>query len=246
MGEGLESSGKDRLQSRALLVLLLSVGLTMLLYWVPALQTVSLPLLYLSTMVHELGHGFGAILVGGDFIEFRMYPDGSGVAPVAGIRSQLGAAVVMAGGLVGPAIAAGIGLAFGRHPSSARLFLGAVGAVLVLALVLWTRNQFGFVFVGAVAAVCLLAAVQPRAELAQLFLVFLCVQLALSVYSRGGYLFTEVARTGEGEMPSDVAQMAAALGGPYWLWGGICAAVSVVALVAGAWAMLGRGRRRGA
>lgn len=225
-------------------MLLLSIGLTVALYAVPALHWVALPLLYLSTMVHEMGHGFAALLVGGQFHELRMYSDGSGVAPVGGITSDVGRAVVMAGGLVGPAIAAALGLGFGGRPRAARAFLAAVGVVLVLALLLWTRNRFAFLFVGGVAAVCLFMAVQPRAELAQLFLVFLCVQLALSVYSRGGYLFTEVAQTGEGQMPSDVAQMADALGGPYWLWGGICAAASIAALIGGAWIMLGRSRRR--
>jgi hypothetical protein len=63
--------------------------------------------------------------------------------------------------------------------------------------------------------------------------VFLSTQLALSVFSRGDYLFTEVAQTGMGAMPSDTAQMATALGGPYWLWGLACGAFSITVLAAG-------------
>jgi hypothetical protein len=68
----------------------------------------------------------------------------------------------------------------------------------------------------------------------QLALVFLAVQLSLSVYSRGDYLFTDVARMSGGDMPSDVANMASALFLPYWFWGALCGALSVVVLCVGA------------
>ena len=62
-------------------------------------------------------------------------------------------------------------------------------------------------------------------------LVFLAVQLALSVFSRSDYLFTSVARTGAGPMPSDVAQMASALFLPFWFWGAACGALSLAVLL---------------
>jgi hypothetical protein len=67
-------------------------------------------------------------------------------------------------------------------------------------------------------------------------LLFVAVQLALSVFSRGDYLFMTEATTPAGSFPSDVANMARALGGPYWLWGLICGGFSVVSLVVGIWA----------
>jgi len=63
--------------------------------------------------------------------------------------------------------------------------------------------------------------------------VFLSTQLALSVFSRADYLFTAVATTGAGTMPSDTAQIAAALGGPHWAWGLACGAFSIVVLAGG-------------
>ena len=56
-----------------------------------------------------------------------------------------------------------------------------------------------------------------------------------SVFSRGDYLFKEVANTSLGKMPSDVAQMSSALGGPYWMWGAVCGATSVLILALGLW-----------
>lgn len=67
----------------------------------------------------------------------------------------------------------------------------------------------------------------------QLWLLFTAVQLALSVFSRGDYLFTATARTGRGALPSDAAQLADALIGPYWFWGGVCGLLSVAALLFG-------------
>jgi hypothetical protein len=69
----------------------------------------------------------------------------------------------------------------------------------------------------------------------QVALVFFSTQLAASVFSRGDYLFMEYAQTAEGQMPSDVSQMADALVGPFWLWGGACGLFSVLVLSLGLW-----------
>jgi hypothetical protein len=83
-----------------------------------------------------------------------------------------------------------------------------------------------------VAATC--AVVPWRApRLSQGFVVFLAVQLALSVYSRSDYLFTRTAVSSAGTGQSDVAVMAAALFLPYWFWGALCGALSLVLLYAG-------------
>ncbi|MEM7356279.1 MAG: M50 family metallopeptidase [Acidobacteriota bacterium] len=218
---------------RARLVLLVSVGLTALLYIVPYGQYVAYPLMLLSTLAHEMGHGVAAILVGGTFHRFEMWADGSGVANWSGHVGPLQLAFVAAGGLVGPAVAAALGFAVGRTVRGARGALTAVAVILALALLLVVRNLFGFVFVAVVLAGCVLAARKASGEVAQLILIFLAVQLALSVFSRGDYLFTPVAETTGGTLPSDVGQMANALLLPYWFWGLVCGAVSVGVLIYG-------------
>ena len=95
------------------------------------------------------------------------------------------------------------------------------------------RNTFGFAFTLVLAAVLLLIAVRfPR--LSQMAILLLAVQLALSVFSRGDYLFTSMALTSSGPMPSDVAVMSTALFLPYWLWGLVCGGISVALLLLGA------------
>jgi hypothetical protein len=221
-------------RSRANLFLLLSVGITALLYVVPYGHQIGYPLVLLSTLAHEMGHGIAGILVGGSFHSFQMYPDASGVAQVGGYSGRFARALVSAGGLCGPAIAAAIGFVMARKPGHARLTLGVVGGLLLLSMLLVVRNVFGWAFVGALAAVLLLIGLRANPWVSQLTLLFLSVQLALSVFSRGDYLFTPVAGTGGGAMPSDVANMASALFLPYWFWGAVCGLFSLLVLAIGA------------
>lgn len=222
---------------RARWVLVISAVVTFGLYVVPYGHVIARPLMYLSTLVHELGHGMAALLFGAHFEELRMYADGSGVALTAA-ASKWQHVAIAAGGLVGPAVAAALGFAMARRARWSRLGLGAIGLFLVWAMIFKVRSGFGLAVAGTVALGALAIAWRARADVAQLVLGFLSVQLALSVFSRGDYLFMEKGATGAGVMPSDSAGLAAMLGGPYWLWGGLCAAFSLAALTVGAWLML--------
>lgn len=220
-----------------------SVFITIALYVIPNAWYLAYPLMLISTVVHELGHGIATLLVGGDFQHLHMWANGAGVAHNVDVPDGAARAFVSAGGLCGPAVAAGLFLIVGRSPVWAKRCLAAFGGFLVLALALWVRGGFGIAFVAALAAACLGIAIYTTAETAQIALVFLATQLALSVYSRGDYLFKQWADTGEGKMPSDVQHMADALGGPYWLWGVLCAAFSAGVLVLAGWRYLAVTRR---
>lgn len=214
-------------------MLLVSVVLTFVLYQFSLGVYLVYPLMLLSTLAHELGHGVTALLVGGHFERFEMWADGSGVAMWGGSGGRLQLALVAAGGLVGPALVAALAFVCGRTARGARGALFAAAFFLALVLLLVVRNLFGFVFVLAVFFLCFLVALKASDEIAQLILVFLALQLALSVFSRGDYLFTPVAQTAAGTMPSDVGQMAAALFLPFWFWGALCGLFSVAVLVFG-------------
>ena len=95
------------------------------------------------------------------------------------------------------------------------------------------RNPFGFVFILIVAG-ALLAVAARSDRLAQMVVVLIAVQLALSVFSRSDYLFTRTAMTSAGPAPSDVSVMASALFLPYWFWGLVCGGLSLALLAAGA------------
>jgi hypothetical protein len=216
--------------SSARTLLVTSAAITLALYMLPFGNVLARPLLLLSTLAHEMGHGITALLLGGSFERLAMWPSGAGVAEMdlAGF-GRLRQALAIAGGLVGPAVAAAICLAFGRTSRGARACLLGIGGLLVVAEVLVVRNPFGLGFVALVAAACLFAALRTP-KVAQLAVVFMAVQLALSVFSRADYLFVREARNPTGLYPSDVQHMAELLWLPHWFWGALCGAFAIAVL----------------
>ncbi len=202
---------------------------TVALYLVPYGRYVAYPLLLLSTFAHEMGHGLTALVMGGTFESLVMSADGSGVAYLRIPDSRLARAATSAGGLVGPAVLAAVFFWLAKRPRTAHVGLMTFGLASLAALVLVVRSPVGWLLVGALGAGSVLLAVKSSARVARVVLAFMAVQLSLSVFSRGDYLFTQ--STGVG--PSDVAQMADALLLPYWFWGIVCGSISVAVLMIG-------------
>lgn len=212
-----------------------SIVLTILLFYIPYGDVIGRPLLLFSTFAHEMGHGIAAELVGGDFASFKMWSDGSGVAMSAIPPGRINHAITAFGGLIGPSILAMILFAVGTKPRWARAALMTFGALCALSVILVVRNTFGIVFVSAFAATFLAIGYFASLRAAHFTLVFVAVQLALSVFSRSDYLFTKSAQTAQGVAPSDVGQISNALLLPYWFWGALIAAISVAILAFGSW-----------
>jgi hypothetical protein len=216
------------------MVLLVSAALTLVLYAIPYGDVLARPLVLLSTLAHEMGHGLAALLLGGRFERLEMWLDGAGVAhlDLTGF-GRIRQGLTIAGGLVGPAVAAALCFALGKSGRGARACLVGLGIVLVAAEILVVRNLFGFVFIGLVAALCLVAGTSLSPNGARWVVVFVGVQLALSVFSRADYLFTRGATNPTGVFPSDVLQMQQVLFLPYWFWGVACGACAVAVLLYG-------------
>lgn len=225
------SAHTDKAKTALILGVVFSVAVSALPQ--PYYGWVAWPLMLLSTLFHEMGHGIAALLGGGSFHKFVMYADGSGVATTSGSGGALASAFTAAGGLVGPAVVAGLLFWLGRRQKGGTIGLGILAAVSALALLLVVRNGFGLVFVGAFAAICAAFAFFTAPSTARVALLFLGVQLALSVFSRGDYLFMQYAHTGSGVMDSDTQNMADALLLPYWFWGLACGAFSILVLFLG-------------
>ncbi len=215
-------------------ILLGAVAVTLVLYVIPYGRILAYPLVLLSTFAHEMGHGVTALLAGGTFESFEMSADASGVAYLTIPNGRLARAATSFGGLVGPAILAAVFFRLARSSRAAHAGLTVFGAATLLALVLVVGNVFAGFFVGVLGAVCVTIGLKSSPRVSQAAIAFMAVQLSLSVFSRGDYLFAESAGSG----PSDVAQMAAALFLPYWFWGVACGAISVVVLVLGLRAFL--------
>jgi hypothetical protein len=224
--------------------LLGSLGVTALLYALPGMLGWHLawPFRMIATLVHETGHGVAARLCGCAFSSLEMWANGSGIAhsqcaPDTGAGCR---ALISAGGLCGPAIVAALLFVIGRRARPSKIALCVAGVALLAMDLLVMRTVTGWIVATALGAGCLWAGLRAPADVARDALVFLAVQLGLSVYSDAGYLFTDLAKTSGGTLPSDVANMARSLGGPYWLWGALCGAFSAAALALGLWLFLRR------
>jgi len=214
---------------RTRVALLVAIGATALIYLVPLLRPVGYPLVLLSTVAHEIGHGVAAWMTGGQWASLQVFSDASGVAQI-GVHGRLASAFASAGGLVGPAVAATACFWAARRAKRAKVALGVAAGFVALVTVLKASGLFTWMVLGVLAV---LLAVAARSKGAQAVTAFLGIQLALSVYSRGDYLFTPVAETANGPMPSDVAMIADALLLPYWFWGGLIALASLALLIVG-------------
>jgi hypothetical protein len=215
------------------LALVLSVALTIVVYELPFAHTIAWPLVLLSTFAHELGHGLTALVLGGKFDKLLISPDASGLA-YCRVQGSVSNALVSAGGLVGPACAAAFLFVLARFGRLARASLLVMALAMFALIPTLLDGTYGKVFVGAVALLFLAVGAKAPPWLAKYTCAFVAVQLALSVYSRGDYLFTDTAHMATGDMPSDVANMAKNLFLPYWFWGGVCAIFSVLVLLVGA------------
>lgn len=229
------SAASIGLPKRTRQTLILCVLLTLIAFFAPFGQTIGYPLILVSTFVHEMGHGITALIIGLDFTSFQMWSDGSGVANIKGSATAVDQALTAAGGLLGPSIFAAFCFMAAKKQAISRIFLSLCGVGMIMAEFLYVRNTFAWVFVGVLAAMFLWFAQQSRDWLAKAALVFLGIQLSLSVFSRSDYLFTETALTSQGTMASDVAVIAQALSMPYWFWGAACGVFSVIILLFGLW-----------
>ena len=224
-------------------VLLVAVVGTAALYAIPGGDLVARPLLWLSTLVHELGHAAVTALVGGEVVSVYVFADGSGVTTGLRPAGRLASAAVAAGGLVGPAAVAALVFGLSRSPHRARLTAGALGIALLATIPFALRGVLAIVLAALLGGVLVALALRASAGSTQVVVVFLAVQLALSVFSRGDYLFTPSAQTANGTHVSDSGQIAAALVGPYWFWGAVCGLVSVAVLAVGLVTFLHRATR---
>ncbi len=209
------------------LMLFLSYGLMMAAN-VPILGLVGHVLLLFSTLAHELGHGLTTILLGGHFESLKIHWDASGETGSLYQAGAFRAAAIAAGGLIGPSFAASW-LFWAARGSDRRLrwTTQILGATLILIGILTGRSFWALVFTVGVGPLLFFAGRRLSRQGLEAAVVFVGVQLGLSVFTRSDYLFTQWAGPG---LPSDVAQIANNLLLPYWFWGVLCGAISLAVL----------------
>lgn len=213
--------------------LFLATAAIVVIWQLPFGHQVLYPLTLLATYAHEMGHGLTALMTGAEFEKLELFADGSGQATWRGDPGRWAGAAIAAGGLLGPTLAGTGLLLLTRSPRFARAVLGALAALVAVSVALLVRNAFGVAFLLAMAAALGLAARVLSASRAAFLLHLLAVTLCLSWFTDLSYMFSAQAVVNGGVHPSDSAFIAAALGFPYWFWGGVVAALSLAVVVLG-------------
>lgn len=145
----------------------------------PWLHWLVYPFRVFSTFVHELGHGYAALLTGGDFVRFVVRPDLSGAAwSHGGVRL-----IVASAGYVGSAVAGGVLILLHQRGLSARTLLLGLGALLGLSCLLFIGNLFGALTGLGLSALLLLAGWRLGESWRDALLAILSLQLVLDGYN---------------------------------------------------------------
>ena len=193
------------------------------------------PFHILSTWFHEMGHGLTAKVLGGEFHQLELMASGAGLATHSGVAlGRLGRALVAAGGLLGPSIAAAILICFGRSRRGSSITLWVLGLVLLGSLLV-VRGGFGIVFVIVVGLAVLGMAWKGSPPFKWAGVQILAANAVLGTWRDLDYMFSPGGVINGVAFNSDSQNIAEALTLgllPYWFWGGVIALLSFLIIFA--------------
>jgi len=190
---------------------------------------VGLPFVLLSTWVHELGNGLGAIFSGGRFESMIITPGLSGLAHTFS-GSDFERIIVLLGGLLGPSIAGAILLIMSRRMGLNRLALYLLAGALLATVVLWAGDLFTRVTVLGFGVGVAAIALWGRAALRHLFAHIIAIAFCLNAVAQFDYIFMSSANVGGYGGLSDTGVLAEIIGGPHIFWAIIVSALSLFIL----------------
>ena len=205
------------------------VAVTFLLLQVPLVR---IPVMFLSTWAHEFGHGLGALVTGGSFIQLQVLPDFSGIA-TTGTVTRFQRAMVVIIGLLGPSLLGVLLLFLTRGLNWYRVALGLLAALLALSF-LWAADGFTRIVLAVSLLVVGVCAWKLPNRAAMFAAHIVAIALCLNAVTMFGYFFVGNAEVAGQLFQSDTGVLQSEIGGPYWLWGAVLAALSVAILFFGA------------
>jgi Peptidase M50B-like len=179
------------------------------------------PFKVFTTWIHECGHAVMTVWVGGSVHAISIEPDTSGLTASVVPPTRVAQALVASAGYLGAALVGCLLMAAARVDKWARPILWAVGAFMLLTLVIWIRNAFGFAVVLFWAAALIAIAHRGTGNLPRFVLSLLAIQVALASIYDIRVLF--LLRDGH----SDARTMAMLFLLPTWVWASLWMAVSV-------------------
>ncbi len=206
-------------------------GLCFIVWMILQVPMARIPIMFLSTWAHELGHGLGAVFTGGKFIELTVFPNFSGLALTATSNNFQRAMVILLG-LLGPSLLGVLMIVLTRALNWYRVAL-IVLAVLLAVSQIWATDSFTRTALGGGTIILGLIAWKIPNQAVLYVSHIIAIALCLNALTGFGYFFIGSAEIAGSPYQSDTAVMSDILGGPYWMWGALIAALSIVILVAG-------------
>ena len=214
-----------------------AVAVSIVVSLTPWAQFLLYPFKLFTTWVHECGHALMTMLVGGRVMSITIQPDTSGLTQSLVPVGRVAGGVVASSGYLGAAVVGCLLIAATRVDKWAHVILLSFGVCMLLTLVFWMRNLFGFGAVLAWGVALVTLARQGMANAPRFLLSLLAIQVALnSVYDIRVLFLIDRGQ-------SDAATMARLFLLPPWVWATAWMLMSVGMLGATLWITRGRGRR---
>jgi len=204
-------------------------GLVIFCWWLMQMPLVGKPFSLLGTWAHELGHGMGALISGGEFTRMIITPRFGGRAFVitTGTASHV---MVLVGGLLGPCLIGAIILIMSRGWRMSGLALSTLCLSLFASIFFWAGDPFTKVTLLtlgiAIFGVLALGGRFIRSLAAQVIAIELCLNAVMGF----DYFFSDTATVAGDTSASDTADLAQILGGTHTLWGLLLSVISILIL----------------
>lgn len=227
---------------RRFIILLAAIVLVAVLWNVPAADPLLYPVRLFVTFIHEAGHGLAALLTGGRFIEFRLFPNGSGYAITGGGNNLF----VLPAGYLGAALFGAVLFYLVNRFHIARTLAAVLAvALILLSLAFGLGSPLALVVGFAFGAVLLLLAWKGGETVCALMLNMLAILTGLNaVLDVWGLVGAPGAALGS--IPNDAAAFSQNVAPliPAAGWAVIWAAIAVALLAAAFWLAVVRPARR--
>lgn len=208
--------------------LLLLASVSSIIIWaLPGIRFITLPLSYLNTHLHEIAHAIMAFATGGIPQYILVNADGSGLTPVIGGNILLTASA----GYPGTAIIGATLIMGAKKADTARLALKVLAVVLGIFLILLVRgDQIGFI--SAICWIPLLWYLATKLDPDQVVFAaqFLGIQLCLTAFQSLINLLGITANTND---HSDALILQQTTGIPDFFWATIWCLISAFAVIGG-------------
>lgn len=219
----MEMNRQNSLKAHQTAILTATV-VSIVLWFVPFLRWVTVPLQYLNTHIHEACHALTAVATGGMVDHIQVHANGNGETYTAGGSEFL----ISSAGYVGASIVGALILVLAKNGRAAKGVLIGLAVVMGYSLIVWVRQDvFGIAsaiaWIAALVAMAIYLKDETRHWVAQFVGVQQCVN---SVQS----LFFLVKISGFGVRQSDAGNMQAATHIPALVWSILWCLVSFAAM----------------